>query len=130
MSTEDIQALIDKAKESLEVAQDILQSGHEGFAASRAYYAMFYVAQALLLELGQSYSKHSMVISAFGREFSKPGLLDPKFHRWLIDAQDLRNMGDYGVGTRVPREKAESVCDWAREFVEVAERYLRQKGSG
>jgi uncharacterized protein (UPF0332 family) len=54
MSTEDIQALIDKAKESLEVAQGILQSGHEGFAASRAYYAMFYVAQALLLELGQS----------------------------------------------------------------------------
>jgi uncharacterized protein (UPF0332 family) len=47
-----------------------------------------------------------MVISAFGREFSKPGLLDPKFHRWLIDAQDLRNIGDYGVGTRVPREKA------------------------
>jgi uncharacterized protein (UPF0332 family) len=37
MSTEDIQALIDKAKESLEVAQGILQSGHEGFAVSRAY---------------------------------------------------------------------------------------------
>ncbi len=129
MSAEEIRALMDKAKESLEVAKELLHGGHEDFAASRAYYAMFYVAEALLLQLGQSYSKHSQVIAAFGREFSKTGSLDPKFHRWLIDAQDLRNIGDYAIGTHVPREKAEAVCTWAEEFIQAAEAHLGGQGS-
>jgi uncharacterized protein (UPF0332 family) len=65
---------------------------------------MFYVASALLANVGQSYSSHASVISGFGREFAKTEKLDPKFHRWLIDARDLRNIGDYGVGSQVPEE--------------------------
>lgn len=128
MSRDDIRALIAKAKESLGVAQGLLRDGHYDFGASRAYYAMFYVAEALLLEIERSYSKHSSVISAFGREYSKTGTLDPKFHRWLLDAQDLRNVGDYGIHTHVPKEKAESVCAWAEEFIQAAEAYLSKKG--
>lgn len=128
MSHDDIGALIEKAKESLEVAQGLLRDGHDDFAASRAYYALFYVAQALLLAIGQSYSKHSSVISAFGRTYSKTSVLDPKFHRWLLDAQDLRNIGDYGIDTHVPKEKAESVCKWAQEFIDAAEGHLSRKG--
>jgi len=130
MSRDDIRALIEKAKESLVVARDLLRGSHDDFAASRAYYAMFYVAEALLLAVGQSYSKHSGVISAFGGEYAKTGMLDPKFHRWLLDAQDLRNIGDYGVGAHVPREKAESVCMWAEEFIRAAEAHLSKGGDG
>ena len=68
-----------------------------------------------------------MVIAAFGREYAKTGILDPQFHRWLIDAQDLRNVGDYGVSLHVPTEKAESVCAWAQEFIKTAEKYLAGK---
>jgi uncharacterized protein (UPF0332 family) len=113
LSREDVLELIDKAKKSLRAAQGLLRDGHADFAASRAYYAMLYVAEALLLHLGQSYSKHAMVIAAFGREYAKTGILDPQFHRWLIDAQDLRNIGDYGVSLHVPTDKDESVCAWA-----------------
>ena len=45
MSCDDIGALIEKAKESLVVARDLLRGSHDDFAASRAYYAMFYVAE-------------------------------------------------------------------------------------
>jgi uncharacterized protein (UPF0332 family) len=65
-----------------------------------------YAASGLLANLNLSYSSHSAVISAFGREFAKSGKLDSKYHRWLIDAQDLRNIGDYGVGSQVPKEYA------------------------
>ena len=65
------------------------------------------------------------MISAFGREFVKTDKLDPKFHRWLIDAQDLRNIGDYGVGNQVPKELAETVCDWAVQFINAAEILLQ-----
>lgn len=127
MNGGEVHLLIEKAQRSLAVARDILQHGHADFAASRAYYAMFYVAEALLLALGQSYVKHSSVISAFGREYAKKGIMDAKFHRMLIDAQDLRNVGDYGVQTHMLVEHAEEVCSWAEEFISAARVYLDRK---
>ena len=124
MSAKDIKALIEKARESLEVAENLVREGHFGFGASRAYYAMFYVAEALLADLGLSYSSHSAVIAAIGREFAKSGKMEARFHRWLIDAQDVRNIGDYGVGVEVPEEKAKVVCEWAEKFIGAAEMYL------
>jgi uncharacterized protein (UPF0332 family) len=123
--TSGIEALLAKAKKSLAAAKLLTRDGYHDFAASRAYYAMFYVASALLADLGQSYSSHAAVISAFGREFAKTGRLDSKYHRWLIDAQDLRNIGDYGVGSQVPKEYAETVCDWATQFISAAEGFLQ-----
>jgi uncharacterized protein (UPF0332 family) len=79
--TSEIEALMTKAEDSLGAARSLLKDNYYDFAASRAYYAMFYVAEALLAHLGQSYSKHSAVISAFGREYIKTGKLDTKFHR-------------------------------------------------
>jgi uncharacterized protein (UPF0332 family) len=125
--TSGIEALFTKARESLAAAQVLTKDGYYDFAASRAYYAMFYVASALLVDLRLSYSSHSAVISAFGREFAKTGRLDSKYHRWLIDAQDLRNIGDYGVGSQVPKEYAETVCDWAVQFIHAAETLLQSR---
>lgn len=124
MTLSEVQALIEKAKESTEVARDLARDSHHDFAASRAYYAMFYVAEALLAHLGQSYSKHSGVISAFGREYTKAGRLDPKFHRRLLDAQDLRHTGDYGIEEHVSEKQAAAVCGWADEFISAAEAFL------
>jgi len=57
--------LLRKSRQSLEAAKLMEQQHYNDFAASRAYYAMFYVAEALLLEYGLSFSKHSAVIAAF-----------------------------------------------------------------
>jgi len=123
----EIEALITKAKKSLGPARSLIKDSYFDFAASRAYYAMFYVAEALLAVVGQSYSKHSGVISAFGREYAKTGKLDSKFHRWLIDAQDFRNIGDYGLEAHITKDDANLVCDWAQEFIESAEDFLTEK---
>jgi len=130
VSDTEIQAFLDKARKSLEVARRLLRDGYADFAASRAYYAMYYVAEALLLSMNQSYSKHSALLSAFGRTFARTGILDPKFHRWLLDAQDLRNVGDYEIQSHVPKEKAEAVCGWAQEFIRPAEAYLAKNEGG
>lgn len=127
MSQNEVEKLIQKAKESLNAARQLLRGDYNDFAASRAYYAMFYVAEALLLAIGQSYSKHSAVISAFAREYARTEVIDAKFHRWLIDAQDLRNIGDYGVGVHVDRVKAEAVCMWAEEFIIAAGKHLSKR---
>ncbi len=70
-----------EAKESLRAAKDLLLLNYWGYAASRAYYAMFHVASALLLQKELSFSKHLGVISAFGREFAKPGIVPSEFHQ-------------------------------------------------
>lgn len=46
------EALIEKAKEGLDAARSLLRDGYPDFSASRAYYAMFYVAEALLAITG------------------------------------------------------------------------------
>ena len=50
-------ALIKKAEESLRAARLLAKDTLYNFAASRAYYAMFYVAQAFLLDEKLAYSK-------------------------------------------------------------------------
>ena len=118
------QALLQKAHESVDAASLLLSEAYWAFAASRAYYAMFYAAQALLLEKGLSFSSHSAVIAAFGKEFAKSGVLDARFHRYLLDGQDLRNAGDYDVGTAVTEVQAQEVLAWATEFLAMAELIL------
>jgi uncharacterized protein (UPF0332 family) len=65
--TEDQQELLEKARSSLAAAKWLLEGTYPDFAASRVYYAMFYIAQAFLEGEGLAFSKHSGVIAAFGR---------------------------------------------------------------
>lgn len=120
----ELRALLDKAIENLKAAQLLLQNGYIEIAASRAYYAMFYVAEALLLSRELVFSSHSAVVAAYGREFAKTQTLDPRFHRHLIDAEDLRHSGDYGAGPAVMREQVEQVLHEAADFIHAAEVFL------
>jgi uncharacterized protein (UPF0332 family) len=86
--------LLAKAERSINAAKVLLQANEPDFAAGRVYYAMFYTAEALLVSIDQRFRKHSAVHAAFGERFSKPGTLDPKFHRWLLDAFDRRIVSD------------------------------------
>jgi len=96
------------------------------FAASRAYYSMFYTAEALLLLRELSFSSHSAVIAAYGNEFSKTKELDPKFHKYLVAAQDFRSQGDYDYGPGVAESHAKNVIEWAAEFLVVAKDFINK----
>ncbi len=63
-------------------------------AASKAYYAMFSAAQALLRAHNFEVMKHSEVASILGREFAKTGRLDARFHRMLLQARRIRELAD------------------------------------
>lgn len=117
-------SLLEKARESRDAAELLRQESYPDFAASRAYYALFYIAEAMLLDRGLAFSSHSAVIAAYGKEFAKPGILSAKFHRYLIDAEGLRNVGDYGVGSVVTDVQAQELLRWVDEFITTAEAYL------
>jgi uncharacterized protein (UPF0332 family) len=122
--TPDQTALIKKAQESLRAAKLLAKDELYDFAASRAYYAMFYIAEAFLLEEGAAYSKHSAVISAFGQKFAKTGRVPQPFHRYLIEGQEIRNIGDYDTGPGLSDEQAAEQISRAQQFIELAKRSL------
>jgi uncharacterized protein (UPF0332 family) len=85
---------------------------------------MFYLTEALLLSKGMKFSSHSAVIAAYGKEFSKTKLLDPKFHRRLIVAEERREDGHYDAGQNISDEDALESFQWAEEFMQVVKQYL------
>ena len=122
---EDIQKLLEKSSHAIHAAEVLLREGEFDSAAGRAYYAMFYIAEALLYQKGiGSLHKHSAVHSEFGKQFSKTLIFDVKFHRWLIDAFDKRIQGDYNIESFMTEEDVTEMIQQAKEFLIQANQYL------
>ncbi len=117
---EETRGLLGKAERSLRAAETLMRDDDAEFACGRVYYAMLHTAQALLRERGVQYRRHSGVHSAFGQHFAKTGRLDPKFHRWLLDAFDRRLLADYDVETTVDAATVETMIEQARELLRTA----------
>jgi uncharacterized protein (UPF0332 family) len=122
-------ALIVKAKSSIKAAHLLADDGYFDFSVSRAYYAMFYLAEALLLEENLTFSKHSAVISAFGRLFAKTGRMSAELHRYLIEGASSRNVGDYDAGPSLSGDDANEQLGRAEEFLKATEQLLLPTGS-
>jgi uncharacterized protein (UPF0332 family) len=117
-------ALLRKAQDSIRGARLLAVDHLYDFAVSRAYYAMFYVAEAFLLGQGLAFSRHAAVIAAFGQRFAKPGTVPVEFHRYLIEGQDKRNVGDYQIGPGLSETEADEQIARAEHFLALAERLL------
>ena len=119
--------LLEKATRALRIAERLGKSGDAEFSVGRAYYAMFYVAEALLNERGLRFRKHGGVHAAVAEHFVKTGLLDGKYHRWLLEAFSKRITGDYGIDTDLTSEDATLLIEQAREFLEAAKQFLEKE---
>jgi uncharacterized protein (UPF0332 family) len=119
---------LDAAHEALAGSQYNLDGGYYAIAVNRAYYAVFYAANALLATEGLARGKHSGTISAFRQSFVKPGLIEPEYSDIYGGLMDDRHVGDYDMETEIEPEQAESDVQSARRFVARVEVYLRQAG--
>jgi len=118
------QALIQKAARSIQSAIVQNETGFPEFAASRAYYAMFYIASAFLEGEGLAFSSHAAVIATFGQQFARTGRVPVEFHRYLIDAQDTRNKADYNVEPNITQADAAQLIVRAEQFLEFAQQQI------
>jgi uncharacterized protein (UPF0332 family) len=108
--------LVEKGRRSLAAAEQLYKSGDYDFSASRAYYAMFYLAEAALLAKGLAFSKHAQVIAAFSEHLVKTGHVPRRLHQAFYRAFELRNRGDYAAEP-FPAKEAKATLDAAREFI-------------
>jgi Uncharacterized conserved protein related to C-terminal domain of eukaryotic chaperone, SACSIN len=121
---EQIDNIISKADKSLDASIKLFEGNNFGFAVSRAYYSMFYMAEALLLTKGLSFSKHSGVISGLNQHFIKTGIFDYKFYDVIRYAFKQRNIGDYDYVEEISKEVAQKVINDAKEFLGITKKYL------
>lgn len=121
--TSDIPELMTRAERSLSAARLLIDNGYFTEAASRAYYAAFYAATALLHSEGITLSKHAAVIAKVGQLFAKTGRLESYLHRLLIDMFDERQVADYS-GTGFSADRAETAHQNATVFVAAVNEYF------
>ena len=113
--------------EELAAARLLAGNGFEAQAISRAYLAAFYAAEATLLELGQTRSKHAGVISAFIHLLVRGSQIDEQVGRLLRSLFERRNQADYSP-VDVAAEEAEAAIGDAERVVSAVEAWLAQHG--
>ena len=106
-----------RAGDSLAAAQKLLADGFADFAASRAYYAAFYAASAVLLSEGKSFSKHTALLGHIHKDYVKPDRLPAEIGRIISSLYDLRNVADYGGPAHVDTLEAEKAIADAGLFL-------------
>jgi uncharacterized protein (UPF0332 family) len=123
----EVEELIQKAKRYLRTAELALKDGDYDSCVSRCYYAMFFMAEALLLTKELRAASHKGVISLFGEHFIKTGIFNDDLGKSLRRSYDIRQKGDYAIGFMVNKKDAEERLEKAKTFVTEIENYLRGK---
>ena len=125
-----VEVRLEKCKEDLQAARELLKLGFLRAAVNRAYYGVFHITSAALLTLDIERSKHSGVQSAFNQYLVTPGHIEPEYSRIYGRARRLREDYDYADELRDLDEKiaADLLAD-ADRFVARMERYLREVGA-
>ena len=119
-------SLIERAKKYLKSSRMLLVDGDYESSVSRAYYAMFYSAEAVLLIENLSFSSHRGVISAFGEHFVKTDIFPRAMGRELNRAFEKRQLGDYEYTFVISEDEAREILDQSKHFVASVIPYLEK----
>jgi len=127
---EEVEALLRKARRFLQAAENQLKCDFPEEAASRASYAMFTAAKALHLPRASRITRHEQVKRQFEELLVKSGIVERRFLTYLEVGMLSRHFADYETDLTyvVTQEEAVSRLRDAREFVAMAEEFLKPEG--
>lgn len=121
-------AELERARTCLREARHLQDADLPYGAASRAYYAVFHAARALLFSIGLEPTSHGGVVSLLGEHFVRPGRLDPQLARLISRMHADRHDADYLVqAVFTTAESAKAIAD-AERFLETAAELLHPDG--
>ena len=120
------EASLERADKALRSAKRLLEEFPED-AVSRAYYAMFHAARAILHVKGIKAKTHGAVISMFGKEIAEKGIVDKELGRILNRAFDLRQKSDYEIDVEIKSGDVEEIVKDAERFIKMVKHSLRPK---
>lgn len=112
-----VTSLLHKAQRYLRSAAVLLEIGDHDSTVSRAYFAMFYAAQALLLRHEVRLAPGQGLRAAFIEHFVRTGQLPERAGTSLEDGYVLMESADFGHRTAVTQPQAERMLAEAEAFV-------------
>lgn len=113
-------ASLERAEKALKSAKLLQENGELEGAASRAYYAMFHAARAILFNKGINAKTHRGTISIFGEKIVKQRILSEEYADMLRKAFDLGQKSDYELYTELNAETVKEAIKNAEKFIKKA----------
>jgi hypothetical protein len=117
-----------RGSEALESAEILLAAAKHADAVSRAYYAAFHHASALLVMGGEQARRHGGVERLLQRDLVRTGKLDAAVARSYAHLLKDRQDADYGAETVFTAELAAERIAAARTFCAAARAILLAEG--
>jgi uncharacterized protein (UPF0332 family) len=117
---------VQQAQQALQEANVLFRENLLLGTVNRAYYALFYSVQALVILQGETISKHSGVIAFFDRVYVKPGIFPKDFSKVLHLAFDRRQANDYSEFSAFDLAEEQAALKDAEIFVKTIAQYLQK----
>lgn len=116
-----------RALEDFAAAKKMLSVGMYKPSLNRSYYSIFHAMRAITALEGFDSSKHSGVIAYFNLNFVKTGIFQKETSKIIKNASIMREQSDYSDFFIASKQDAEEQIERAKEFIEVVEKYLKDK---
>lgn len=126
------QARIDRAKELLEEAENLLKEDRYKSANNRAFYSIEKSIKSLLAVKCIDADSHNGCMKQFNVHYIKDSVagFEPGDYKKIADAQRIRNNSDYDDFYLADKSECVQQVEFARDFCEKAEAYLESLKNG
>lgn len=109
--------LMERAYKRVKSAEFLYEKEFYNDAVSRAYYAIFDAASAVLITKGLSAKTHAGVITLFNLHFVKTRKIPAKYIQSFRRAKEAREEADYEILKKFSKEETEEIIKMSKEFV-------------
>lgn len=123
-----IQYRLERAENSLEEAQYLIDGGYYNAAINRLYYACYYAVVALLLKNDISTQTHHGVRSMLALHFTSKGKLSPESNRTISTLFEKRHSSDYDDFIYCDQEMFDDLYPKAVAFIEEVKDLINNTG--
>jgi len=120
--------ILARARDSSIAGRALFGQGLYADAVSRAYYAAFHAAIALLTAHGKTISSHAVVKATFHKDFVRTGVFNKESGRSFERLFDDRQLGDYSYDAEWTVDRVAHDLDAADTLIDEIERHLKRQG--
>jgi uncharacterized protein (UPF0332 family) len=109
---------IQRAIETIQEVEVLIENKFWNTAISRMYYACFYAVGALLIKHGIDTSSHTGSRQKFGQLFVKTGKIDKNLAKLYTDLAEKRQKGDYNDFFDYDEETVSRLYPQSKQFID------------
>jgi len=122
-----VKSRVSLAKEKLRAARKLLADGFYRDSISRAYYAMYHLAKAILVLRNKEPYSHKGVKILLASELVKTGLMEKQIFNMFVLAKEKREDADYRELIKITKQDAEKSVSDAEVFIKEGTKLINRK---